>query len=266
MASFTDLQVEQLEPGIWCCTIDRPKALNALNQTVLASLLEAFAWLQQQHDVRAVLLTGAGEKAFVAGADIAAMQAMTPMQARQFSQLGMQVMATIEQFPAPVIALVNGYCLGGGCELALSCDFILASDTASFGQPEVALGIPPGFGGTQRLARVVGKNHAMGMILTGERIDASEALRIQLCNQVTEPSQLLELGLSYGRKIAANSPTAVALAKELINKGQNLDLQYGCQMETELFALSFSGADQTEGMTAFLERRTATFSLSQTEQ
>jgi enoyl-CoA hydratase len=259
---FSELTLEQPQAEIWLLTINRPNALNALNIEVLQSLSQALNWLQQKAKIKVLLITGAGDKAFVAGADIQAMVSMTAMQARNFSSLGSDLMQRIEDFPVPVIALVNGYCLGGGCELAMSCDYILASHNAVFGQPEVSLGIPPGFGATQRLSRRVGKANAMQLILVAEPINAQEALRINLCNQLVNQEELINLGLEHAAKISKNSAQAVSFAKELINKGSHMDSQHGCHMETQLFALSFATQDQTEGMSAFIERRPAQFTTN----
>ncbi|WP_369922373.1 enoyl-CoA hydratase/isomerase family protein [Marinomonas polaris] len=258
--TFDCLLLTQPQDDVWLITIDRPKALNALNKALLTSLSQAFQWLDALPTTKVILLTGNGDKAFVAGADVVAMQAMTALEARDFSHLGMALMHQIEACSAPVIALVNGYCLGGGCELALSCDYILASENAVFSQPEVSLGITPGFGGTQRLARYIGKGNAMQWILTGDRISAQDALKLTLCHQVLSPSELLKGGLAQAEKIAKNAPQAVRFAKQLIHQGLNLSLHDGCQLETERFALSFTTQDQTEGMAAFAERRPARFS------
>ncbi|TYL49409.1 hypothetical protein FXV75_05595 [Marinomonas sp. IMCC 4694] len=258
--TFDHLLLTQPQDDVWLITIDRPTALNALNKALLASLSQAFYWLDSLPTTKVILLTGSGDKAFVAGADVAAMQSMTALEAREFSHLGMALMHQIEACAAPVIALVNGFCLGGGCELALSCDYILASENAVFGQPEVSLGITPGFGGTQRLARSIGKGNAMQWILTGDRISAQEALKLTVCSQVFSPAELLKGGLAQAENIAKNAPHAVRFAKQLIHQGVNMSLQDGCQLETERFALCFTTQDQTEGMTAFIERRTARFS------
>ncbi|MBR7888407.1 enoyl-CoA hydratase/isomerase family protein [Marinomonas sp. A79] len=258
--TFDHLLLTQSQDDVWLITIDRPTALNALNKALLASLSQAFYWLDSLPTTKVILLTGSGDKAFVAGADVAAMQSMTALEAREFSHLGMALMHQIEACAAPVIALVNGFCLGGGCELALSCDYILASENAVFGQPEVSLGITPGFGGTQRLARSIGKGNAMQWILTGDRISAQDALKLTVCSQVFSPDELLKSGLAQAEKIAKNAPHAVRFAKQLIHQGVNMSLQDGCQLETERFALCFTTQDQTEGMAAFIERRPARFS------
>ncbi|MEA3361991.1 MAG: enoyl-CoA hydratase-related protein, partial [Thermodesulfobacteriota bacterium] len=199
------------------------------------------------------------EKAFVAGADIAAMQPLSALEARQFAKLGHQVMRHIEACPKPVIAAVNGFALGGGCELALGCDIRIASENARFGQPEVNLGVIPGFGGTQRLARLIGKGRAMEMIFTGAMIDADEAYRTGLANKVVPLDQLLETATKMAATIISKGPYAVRLAKEAVRNGLELDLDRANQYEAELFGLCFATADQKEGMQAFLEKRQADF-------
>jgi len=253
------LILSETEPGIWTIVVNRPKALNSLNRQTIEQLIKAFNWIERQKNARVILLTGEGEKAFIAGADILEMKDMTSMEAREFSQLGMSLTHLIENNSLPVIALVNGYCLGGGCEIAMSCDFILASENAVFGQPEVTIGIPPGFGGSQRLARKVGAGIANQLLLTGEKIDANEAYRIGLCNKVYSLEELLKTGLNQARKISLNAPKAVHFTKQLAKKSSDLDIQNGCDMETELFSLCFSTQDQKEGMTAFSERRKAKY-------
>jgi len=257
--TYKDLLLTQPESGICLLTVNRPNALNSLNAELIDQLLQAFVWLQKQIEVRVILITGAGIKAFIAGADISAMQEMSALEARQFSQQGMHLMHTIENCTVPVIALVNGYALGGGCELAMSCDFALASENAVFGQPEVTLGVPPGFGGSQRLIRRVGRGIATQLLLSGEQVGAQEAYRIGLCNQFYPQDELLSAGLEQARKISRNAPRAVSFAKELANKGADMDIKHGCQMETELFSLCFATSDQKEGMRAFSERRAANF-------
>jgi len=210
-------------------------------------------------EVRVLLITGAGEKAFIAGADITAMQGMSALEAQAFSEKGQRVMQAIEALPIPVIALVNGYALGGGCELAMSCDWIIAAERAVFGQPEVNLGIPPGFGGTQRLSRLVGRSLALELVITGRQIKADEALRIGLVNEVVPPEQLTEKGLATARLIAAKAPVAVRVSKQAVQRGLDLDLANGCVLETSLFAFAFGTADRQEGMTAFVEKRAPNF-------
>ncbi len=240
-------------------TINRPTALNALNKETLTELLDCFRDLRDDAAVQVVILTGAGEKAFVAGADIAFMRELTPLEVRAFAGLGQDCMNTIEKLGKPVIAAVNGFALGGGCELAIACDIRLASDNARFGQPEVNLGILPGFAGTQRLPRLIGKGRACELIFTGEMIDAAEAYRIGLVNRVVSRDRLLPACRDMAAKIISRGPVAVRLAKDAIINGLEMDLARACAYEADQFALSFTSADQREGMDAFLEKRPASF-------
>jgi len=240
-------------------TINRPKALNSINIETLLDLKRCFEALATDPDVDVVILTGAGSKAFVAGADIAMMQTFDVLAARNFVRLGHQVLNLIENLPQPVIAAINGFALGGGCELAMACDIRLASDTARFGQPEVNLGVIPGFGGTQRLPRLVGKGRAKQILFTGDMLDAAEAVRIGLANQAVPAEQLLETAQAMAAKIAAKGQVAVRFAKEAVNNGLELDLDRANHYEAELFGLCFASEDQKEGMAAFLEKRPAQF-------
>ncbi len=255
---FENLLIETVE-GIAVVTVNRPQALNALNQQTLVELQGAFADLSNNEAVQVIILTGSGEKAFVAGADIAAMQPLSALDARQFAKLGHEVMGAIEKSPKPVIAAVNGFALGGGCELALACDIRLASEKARFGQPEVNLGVIPGFGGTQRLARLVGKGVALELLLTGDLIDAAEAYRIGLVNKVVPQAELLEAAKKMAARILSKGPCAVKLAKEAVRNGLEMDLDKANQYEADLFGLCFASSDQKEGMQAFLEKRTPRF-------
>jgi enoyl-CoA hydratase len=239
--------------------VNRPKQLNALNGRTLMELLGALGEISGSDAVDAVILTGAGEKAFVAGADIAEMAGFSAQQARAFAELGHRVCFAFEEIDKPVIAAVNGFALGGGCELALACDFIYASRTARFGQPEVNLGVIPGFGGTQRLLRRVGKGRAKEIILGGENIDAAEALRIGLCNAVFEPADLLPRAREAAKRIGAKGPIAVAQAKRVLQAGEEMALASACELERQMFAAMFATEDQKEGMKAFLEKRPAAF-------
>jgi enoyl-CoA hydratase len=256
---YLNLTLEQPDSGLYLLTINRPRALNALNAETLDEIAAALDEVRDNENSRVLLVTGAGDKAFVAGADIAQMHGYTPEQARAFSARGMAVMHAIEALPIPVIALVNGFALGGGCELALSCDWVLAADNAVFGQPEVTLGIPPGFGGTQRLTRLVGRAMALELLTTGRRIRADEALAIGLANHVYPAAELRERGFEAARTIAANGPVAVRLAKQCALRALDMDLANGCTLETQSFALAFATADQKEGMGAFLGKRPARF-------
>ncbi len=259
VAAFTQLFITEQQPGVWLITLNRPKALNALNRQVLEQLASAVAWIENQPDARVLLINGSGDKAFAAGADIVEMKDLNAQEAREFSQVGMATMHRIENSRLPVIALVNGFCLGGGCELAMACDFILAADNAVFGQPEVTLGVPPGFGGSQRLPRRVGPGMAAQLLMTGEKVKADEALRIGLCNQVLPAAQLLERGVEMAVAIAKNAPLAVSHCKRLVQVSGDQSIENGCRMESDLFGLSFASEDQKEGMGAFTERRKAEF-------
>ncbi len=256
--SFNNLLVE-IADGVAVVTINRPKALNALNKDVLEELATAFSELESNENVACVILTGSGSKAFVAGADIAEMQALDAVSAEHFAKLGHALLNTIEKFPKPVIAAVNGFALGGGCELAMACDIRIAAENARFGQPEVNLGVIPGFGGTLRLARLVGKGRAKELIFTGDMIDAQEAYRIGLANKVATAEELLTKARSMATKIASKGPVAVRFAKESVDNGLEMDLDRAGRFEAGLFGLCFATADQKEGMQAFLEKRPAKF-------
>ena len=257
--SYETILLEQREPGIWLLTVNRPKALNALSPQVLYEVSVAVAEVTAQEGARALLITGAGDKAFVAGADIAAMSSMTPIEGREFALKGHATLRSLELAPFPVIALVNGYALGGGCELALACDWIVASDKAVFGQPEVNLGICPGFGGTQRLSRLVGKSMALELVCTGRQVKADEALRIGLANHVVPHDKLHEEGLKLARMIAAKGPLAVKMAKHLVQRGQDIDLANANAMEADVFGYLCATEDRHEGMAAFLGKRAPAF-------
>ncbi len=245
--------------GIARVTLNRPKALNALNIATLKELLSLFNGIKDDPEVKVVILSGAGEKAFIAGADITEMQSLDALTARQFSLIGHQLAETIEALPKPVIAAINGFALGGGCELALCCDIRLAGENARFGQPEVNLGVIPGFGGTQRLPRLIGKGRACELLMTGDMIDAVEAYRIGLVNRVFPAAELLPAARKLATKIASKGPIAIGLAKSALHHGLESDLNRACAHESELFALCFATADQKEGMQAFLEKRPAEF-------
>ena len=256
--NFNNLLIE-IADGIAVVTINRPAALNALNKDVLEELAAAFAELESSEGVACVILTGSGSKAFVAGADIAEMQALDAVSAEHFAKLGHALLNTIEKFPKPVIAAVNGFALGGGCELAMACDIRIAAENARFGQPEVNLGVIPGFGGTLRLTRLVGKGRAKELIFTGDMIDAQEAYRIGLANKVVAAEELLANARSMATKIASKGPVAVRFAKESIDSGLEMDLDRAGRFEASLFGLCFATTDQKEGMQAFLEKRPAKF-------
>ncbi len=245
--------------GIVLLTLNRPEKLNALNAELLSELGSILRELTTTPGVRAVVLTGAGEKAFAAGADILAMQSLSAAQARAFSELGHAAFRTMESAPFAVIGAVNGLALGGGCELALACDFMYASERAKFGQPEVNLGVIPGFGGTQRLARRVGIARARELCFTGALLDASEALRIGLVNRVVPGAELLEHALAVAATIASKGPLAVAQAKRVLQQGEGVPLAIATELETQAFAALFGSDDQREGMQAFVQKRAATF-------
>lgn len=259
MTDDTTLIIEDRGPAR-IITINRPQVLNALNAAVIAALSEAFQAIGHDRQVRGVVLTGAGEKAFVAGADIAAMRDMSPEQALAFAKRGHAVGDLIASTRVPVIAAVNGFALGGGCEIALACDFIYASTKARFGQPEVKLGVIPGFGGTQRLLRRVGLGRAIELCVTGEMIKADEALRIGLANRICEPEALVQEAVACVETIAAMGPLAVAEAKRVMHTGASLPLAAANELEAQAFADLFTSRDQSEGMSAFVEKRTASFS------
>ena len=240
-------------------TINRPKALNALNAQVIRELDQALGEVRARKETRALIVTGGGEKAFVAGADIAEMAGLTKEQALAFAAEGQRVLASLEALKIPTIAAVNGFALGGGCELALACDFIIASEKAKLGLPEVSLAVIPGFGGTQRLTRLLGKAMAKQLIFTGDAIDAARALQLGLVNEVVAPDQLLNRAAEIGKKIATRGPIAVAQAKKAIEQGFDLSLEKGCELERHAFVDLFGTADQKEGMKAFLDKRAASF-------
>ena len=235
-------------------TINRPKALNALSTAVLTDLNAALDEVAADQDVYALIITGAGEKSFVAGADIAEMKDKSVEEAAEYGKFGNAVFRKIETFRCPVIAAVNGFALGGGCELAMSCDIRVASENAVFGQPEVGLGITPGFGGTQRLARLVGAGIAKEMIYTARNIKADRAAQIGLVNKVVTAEELSATVMKMAQGIAKNAPIAVAYAKKAINNGLQTDIDSGIAIEVEEFSNCFATEDQTYGMTCFLEK------------
>lgn len=245
--------------GTALVTVSREKALNALNQGVLEELRTAFQDLSGDAAVRSVILTGAGDKAFVAGADIAAMAKMSPDEAGRFAQLGHEAMSAVQNCRKPVIAAVNGFALGGGLELALSCDFIYASEKAKFGLPEVGLGLYPGFGGTQRLSRAIGPNRARELIFTGRMIGAAEAIAWGIVNQIVAPEGLLDAVRQTAAEINQKGPVAIRLAKQVINEGKDEPLQRGLDLERDIFPKCFESEDLKEGLAAFLEKRKPEF-------
>jgi enoyl-CoA hydratase len=248
-----------VEDGLAVVTINRPQSLNALNTATLKELADAFEKIAKDKKIRAAILTGAGEKAFVAGADISEMVNFTPLKADAFATLGQGVLNGIENNPKPVIAAVNGFALGGGTEIAMSCDFVYASPNAKFGQPEIKLGIIPGFGGTQRLTRLVGRARAKELVLSGDMITADDALRIGLVNKVVPLETLLDEAKKTAKKIAAYGLPAIKAAKDAINRGADVDLPNALFLERQAFAGLCATKDQKEGMKAFLAKRPAQF-------
>ena len=240
-------------------TVNRPQKLNALNQLAVQELTDCFAVISHANEAKGVILTGAGEKAFVAGADINELAALTPTEARQTALRGQDLMSTIEHLGKPVVAAVNGFALGGGCELAMACTLRIASQNARFGQPEVKLGIIPGYAGTQRLPRLVGKGRALEIILSGEPVSAEEAWRIGLANQVVSLPELIPTAENAIQKILVNGPLAVRYALEAVNRGVEVTEADGEQLEANLFGLCCATADMKEGTRAFLEKRPAEF-------
>lgn len=240
-------------------TFNNPKALNALTVDTFHGLAALLDKLEQDADVRVVILTGAGEKAFIAGGDISHLGTLDADGAREFALLAQGVIDKIESFPKPVIAAINGYALGGGCELAMGCDIRIAADSARFGQPEVKLGIIPGFAGTLRLARLVGKGKAKELVFTGEMIDADEACRIGLVNRVVAKDQLLSEARALAMTMCNKSASAIKFAKEAIDNGLEMDFARAARYEADLFALCFTTEDCKEGISAFLEKRPAKF-------
>lgn len=247
------------DAAIATITFNNPKALNALTEETFSGMESLLDELETDTEIRVIILTGAGDKAFIAGGDISHLATLDANGARQFALLAQHVIDRIETFPKPVIAAVNGYCLGGGNELAMGCDLRIAADSAKFGQPEVKLGIIPGFAGTQRLSRLVGKGRAKEMIYTGEMIDAAEACRIGLVNRVVAKDRLIEEAKALAMKMCDKSASAISLSKEAIDNGLEMDFARAARYEADLFGLSFTTADCKEGISAFLEKRPAKF-------
>lgn len=248
------------QENIAVISINRPKALNALNSDILTELDSAIDKVIEDEDVYVVILTGKG-KAFVAGADIAEMKDMNSVEARRFANKGLNLFRKIELMEKPIIAAVNGFALGGGCELAMCCDIRIASNKAKFGQPEVGLGITPGFGGTQRLSRLVGEGKAKELIFTADIIKSEEAHRIGLVNRVVTDEKLMEAAIEMASKIASNGQLAIRYSKSAINRGGEVDIDTGMSIEKNLFGLCFASEDQKEGMAAFLEKRKPNYKL-----
>ncbi len=248
----------EVKEGIGTITINRPDVLNALNMQVLAEMLSAIVSAASDAEVKVVVVTGAG-RSFIAGADIAQMSEFGTQDGLRFGDLGHAMLMALETMDKPAIAAVNGFALGGGTEVSLGCDFIYASTKAKFGQPEVSLGIIPGFGGTQRLARTVGMNKARELIYTGEIIDAQEAVRIGLVAEVFEPDELMDKVREKANLLMSNGPLAIAAAKRVMNKGVDLPLDSALELEKQAFSALFGTEDQTEGMAAFVAKRKAVF-------
>jgi enoyl-CoA hydratase len=259
---MTDTLKTEREGAIAILTLNRPDKLNALDAELLDGLEAALVSLSRDPTVSCAILTGAGDKAFAAGADIAAMVDMTTEQARAFSEKGHRIGSLIESAPFPIVGAVNGFALGGGCELALACDFLYASDKAKLGQPEVNLGIIPGFGGTQRLARRVGIGRARELCYTGDTIAADEALRIGLVNAVVPHAELMTKVREVAAKIASKGRVAIAQCKRVLYRGEDVPLDVANALENQAFAMLFGTSDRREGMKAFLEKRKAAFSGS----
>jgi enoyl-CoA hydratase len=254
--NFENILLEK-KTSIAYVTVNRPKVLNALNMATMEELRAAFHDIKNDDGIRVVILTGSGEKAFVAGADISELANQDAVTGKKYAHRGQSVLNLIENLGKPVIACINGFALGGGCEIAMACTMRLASDNAKLGQPEVKLGIIPGYGGTQRLARLVGKGRAMQHVLTGEMITAQEAHRIGLVNEVTAPADLIPRAEAIATKIIANAPLAVQYAMEAVNKGMDMTLAEGLFLEASLFGVCCATDDKKEGTAAFLEKRAA---------
>ena len=255
---FENLVLE-ISDRIATVTVNRPEALNALNWASMEELQAVFLAMATDPDVGGIIITGSGEKAFVAGADIKELASRTPVAAKEFALASQKILGYIEEFPKPVIAAVNGFCLGGGCELAMACHLRIAADTSKFGQPEVNLGIIPGNGGTQRLPRLVGKGRALQLLLSGAFIDAQEAYRIGLVNQVVPLTDLIGAARRFMRTLLQKSPLAMQLCLQAVHHGLAIPLEQGVQLEANLFGLCFASEDAREGIQAFIEKRTAEF-------
>lgn len=249
----------EIKPPLARITIDRPEKMNALNLATIAELEQAFATVAAEAAVRAVVVTGAGEKAFVAGADIGELAALDPIAGREYGRRGQALFRAIELSPKPVVAAINGHALGGGLELALACSFRIAAEHAKLGQPEVKLGLIPGYGGTQRLPRLIGAGRALEMLLTGEPITAPAALACGLVNAIVPAAELLSRAETLAAKAAANAPLAVRLCLEAVRRGLEMNLEEGLYLESSLFALCCGSADMKEGTRAFVEKRAARF-------
>jgi len=256
--SYENIQYEK-KGAIAYVTVNRPKVLNALNMATMKELHAAFTTVSDDAEVRVAILTGSGEKAFIAGADISELATQDAVMGKEYAQRGQAVLDLIENCGKPVIACINGFALGGGCEIAMACTMRLASDNAKLGQPEVKLEIIPGYGGTQRLPRLVGKGLANQLVLTGEMITAQEAHRIGLVNEVVAAGELVHRAEAIAQKIVANAPLAIKYCLEAVNKGMEMTLQEGLFLEASLFGVCCATQDKAEGTKAFLEKRAANF-------
>lgn len=250
-----ELILYQRQGQIAIVTVNRPKALNALNKEILLALKSVLVKISDEPEIKAVIITGAGERAFVAGADIEFMKTLSPQEAREFSILGHQVFDFIEKLDCIVIAAIGGYALGGGCELAMACDIRVGTAKASLGIPETGLGLIPGFGGTQRLPRLVGLSIAKELLATGRRMNAEEAFSRGLLNHVVEPENLMDFCIDLSERIAQNSKSAISFGKYCMNSGYEMDQDKGMELEATYFGLVFATPDAKEGVTAFLEKR-----------
>jgi enoyl-CoA hydratase/carnithine racemase len=256
--NFENILVEK-KNSIAYVTVNRPKVLNALDMSTMEELRSAFTDVKSDAAIRVAILTGSGEKAFIAGADIGELSKHDAVSGKEYTHRGQSVLDLIEDLGKPVLACINGFALGGGCEIAMACTMRLASSNAKLGQPEVKLGIIPGYGGTQRLPRLVGKGVAMQLVLTGEMISAEEGLRIGLVNEVTPPAELIPRAEAIAQKIIANAPLAIQYAMEAVNRGLDLSLADGLYLEATLFGVCCATEDKKEGTAAFLEKRGAQF-------
>jgi enoyl-CoA hydratase len=256
--------IYEIEDNIALITFNRPKALNALNNALIGELSDALDDISDNADIRVLILTGAGDKSFVAGADITELAKFNPLEAKLFSEKGQAAIFKLQALSIPVIAAVNGFALGGGSEIALACDFIYASENGKFGLPEITLGIIPGFGGTQRLPRLIGQNAAKELIFTGKMIAAEEAKELGLVNRVFPADTLMDQVQKTAQAIASRGRVSLRAAKQAINRGLNVDIATGCQIEVEAFSLCMTSPDAKEGTSAFLEKRKAEFKGSYT--
>jgi enoyl-CoA hydratase len=254
-----NLLVDKSPDGVAVVTINKPKSLNCLDTATVSEIESTFTELGRDDSVRCIILTGAGDKAFVAGGDIAEMSVKNPRTGREYGLAGQRALFAIERCPKPVIAAINGYALGGGTEIAMACDVRIASEKAKMGQPEVVLGVTPGFGGTQRLPRIVNRGRGKELVMTGETIGAQEALRIGLVEKVVPHDKLMDTARAMASNIASKGPLAVSSAKALLNLAENVPLEQGCAAEAEAFGVCFSTHDQKEGMSAFVEKRKPAF-------